>query len=139
VGEEDHMRGILVGALIVAAALTCPADLLYAQAPAPDWRESFRAHDKNGDGRIDRAEFQNWIVDGFYFRDTGRKGYLVQADLQGAASPEVFKAMNRKGDGKLTLNEYLNALFQDFTAADRNQDGALTQAEIEAYIPQARK
>jgi Ca2+-binding EF-hand superfamily protein len=110
-----------------------------AQAPAPDWREGFRAHDKNGDGRIDRAEFQDWVADGFYFRDKGHKGYLVQADLQGAASPELFKAMNRKGDGKLTLNEVLNALFQDFAAIDANQNGFITVEEIEAYIKQVQK
>lgn len=133
------MRRILVTVLIVAATFAClPAPGL-AQAPAPDWREGFRAHDKNGDGWIDRAEFQNWIVEGFYFRDQGRKGYLAPADLQGTASPEVFKAINRKGDGKLTMNEYLNALFQDFAAADVDQTGALTMQEIEVYIKQTRK
>ena len=78
-------------------------------------------------------------MEGFYFRDKGHKGYLVQADLQGAASPEVFKAINRKGDGKLTMNEYLNALFQDFAAIDVNQNGAITMQEVEVYIKQARK
>jgi Ca2+-binding EF-hand superfamily protein len=128
------MGRILVTALIVAAALACLAGPALAQIPAPDWREGFRAHDKNGDGRIDRAEFQDWVVDGFYFRDKDRKGYLVQEDLQGKGSPEVFKAMNRKGDGKLTLNEFLNALFQDFAAIDVDQNGSITVAEIEAYI-----
>jgi hypothetical protein len=109
------------------------------QTAGPDWKAGFKAHDRNGDGQIDRAEFQNWVVDGFYFRDQGRKGYLAQADLQGTISPAVFKAINRKGDGRLTLNEYLNALFQDFAAADSTQDGALTQEEIAAYIQQAKK
>lgn len=133
------MGRILVTALIVAAALACLAGPALAQIPAPDWREGFRAHDKNGDGRIDRAEFQDWVVDGFYFRDQGRKGYLVQADLQGMASPEVFKAMNRKGDGKLTLREYLNALFQDFAAIDVNQNGSITVQEIEVYVKRSGK
>ena len=128
----------LVMALIVATALACLAGPVLAQAPTLDWREGFRAHDKNHDGRIDRAEFQEWIVDAFYFRDKGRKGYLVQADLPGA-SPERFKAMNRTGDGKLTMSEYLNALFQDFTAADGNGDGALTQDEVAGYIQQIAK
>jgi hypothetical protein len=135
----EYMRRILVAALIVAAAFAGLESPGFAQAPAPDWREGFRAHDKNGDGRIDRAEFQNWVVDGFYFRDQGRKGYLVQSDLQGTASPEVFKALNRKGDGKLTLNEYLNALFQDFSAIDVNQNGSITTQEIEAYIKRVQK
>jgi Ca2+-binding EF-hand superfamily protein len=133
------MRRILFGALIVAAAFACLVGPVLAQTPAPDWKASFRAHDKNGDGHIDRAEFQNWVVDAFYFRDAGRKGFLVQADLQGTASPEVFKSINRKGDGKLTLNEYLNALFQDFAAADADQTGALTIEEIETYIKRPGK
>jgi Ca2+-binding EF-hand superfamily protein len=133
------MGRILVTALIVAAALACLAGPALAQIPAPDWREGFRAHDKNGDGRIDRAEFQNWVVDAFYFRDAGRKGYLVQADLQGLASPAVFQALNRKGDGKLTLREYLNALFQDFAAIDVDQNGSITVQEIEVYVKRSGK
>ena len=133
------MSRLLVMALLVVAALAGFAVPGLAQTPAPDWREGFRAHDKNGDGRIDRAEFQEWIVDGFYFRDQGHKGYLVQADLQGTASPEVFKAINRKGDGKLTLSEYLNSLFQDFAAIDVHQNGSITVEEIEAYIKRPGK
>jgi len=133
------MRRILWGALFVAVALACLAGPVLAQFPAPDWREGFRAHDKNGDGRIDRAEFQNWVVDAFYFRDAGRKGYLVQADLQGLASPAVFQALNRKGDGKLTLREYLNALFQDFAAIDVDQNGSITVQEIEVYVKRSGK
>jgi Ca2+-binding EF-hand superfamily protein len=133
------MGRFLVTALIVAAAFTCLVSPAPAQVTAPDWREGFRAHDKNGDGLIDRAEFQDWIVEGFYFRDKGHKGYLAQADLQGVASPEVFKAINRKGDGKLTINEYLNALFQDFAAIDANQNGVISMQEVEVYIKQVRK
>jgi len=133
------MGRIFVTALLVAVALACVAGSVPAQVSTPDWKEGFRAHDKNGDNRIDRAEFQNWVVEGFYFRDKGHKGYLVQTDLQGAASSEVFKAINQKGDGKLTMNEYLNALFQDFAAIDVNQNGAITMQEIEVYIKQVRK
>jgi Ca2+-binding EF-hand superfamily protein len=133
------MGRILVRALIVAAAVACLAGPGLAQVSPPDWKEGFRAHDKNGDGLIDRAEFQNWVVEGFYFRDKGHKGYLVQADLQGAASPEVFKAINHKGDGKLTMNEYLNALFQDFAAIDTNQNGSITIQEVEVYIKRTGK
>ena len=133
------MREVLLGVLMVSMVFVCLPGPVFVQAQTPDWREGFRVHDKNGDGRIDRAEFQNWIVDGFYFRDQGRKGYLVQADLQGTASPEVFKAINRKGDGKLTLGEYLNALFQDFAAIDVNQNGAITAQEIETYIKRVQK
>ncbi|HSB82279.1 MAG TPA: EF-hand domain-containing protein [Candidatus Methylomirabilis sp.] len=129
------MRRSLWWALTVATAVVVFAGPADAQAPVrPDWKESFRMHDKNGDGRIDRAEFQNWMVDTFYFRDTNHKGYLVSSDLQGVRAPELIKAMNRKSDGKLTLSEFLNALFQDFAAIDVNGNGSITIEEIEAYI-----
>jgi Ca2+-binding EF-hand superfamily protein len=133
------MGRFFVTALIVAATLACLFGPVLAQVTAPDWKEGFRAHDKNGDKRIDRAEFQEWVVEGFYFRDKGHKGYLVQADLEGLASPEVFRALNRKGDGKLTMSEYLNALFQDFVAIDVDRNGSITVEEIEVYIKQAKK
>jgi hypothetical protein len=132
------MRRILWAPLILATSLACLPGSVRAQAPTPDWREGFRAHDTNHDGRIDRAEFQAWVVDGFYFRDKGHKGYLVQSDLPGPPE-ERFKAMNRKGDGKLTMHEYLNALFLDFVAADVNGDGALTQDEVAVYVQQVKK
>ena len=129
------MRRSLFAALIVATTLVIFAVPAGAQAPGqPDWKESFRLHDKNGDGRIDRAEFQEWMEDVFFFRDTNHKGYLVQSDMQGMVSSEVFKAMNRKGDGKLTMQEFLNGLFKDFDAIDVPGDGFITIAEVEAYI-----
>jgi Ca2+-binding EF-hand superfamily protein len=133
------MQRYLLGALIVATALVCLFAPALAQVPTADWREGFRAHDKNGDGRIDRAEFHDWMVEAFYFRDKGHKGYLVPADLQGTVSSEVFKAINRKGDGRLTMREYLNALFQDFAVMDVNHNGAVTAEEIDAYIKRAAK
>jgi Ca2+-binding EF-hand superfamily protein len=133
------MGRFFVTALTVAATLACLFGPVLAQVTAPDWKEGFRAHDKNGDKRIDRAEFQEWVVEGFYFRDKGHKGYLVPADLEGLASPEVFRALNRKGDGKLTMSEYLNALFQDFVAIDVDRNGSITVEEIEVYIKQAKK
>ncbi len=100
----------------------------------PNWKERFQAHDRNGDGRIDREEFQQWMVEVFYYHDKSHKGYLVSADVQGAMRPEAFKAANRKGDGKLTLPEFLNAVFQDFETADVNRNGALTIEEFEKYF-----
>src|SRR5262249_15233274 len=127
---------------VLTAILACSlaAGLAHAQTNLrPDWREQFRAHDTNGDARIDRAEFQEWMVDVFYQRDQSRKGYLTIDDVRGSMTPEVFKAMNRRGDGKLTLAEFLNALFQDFQAIDTGREGSITIEEIEVYVRQAPK
>ena len=131
-------------ALIVATVLALgfvggPVLAQTAPQARPDWKERFRSHDRNGDGRIDRAEFQEWMVEVFFFRDTNHKGYLVLEDVRGRMSPETLRAINLKGDGKLTQAEFLNAVFRDFEAADVNTDGALTMEEIEAYISRSGK
>jgi EF hand len=130
------MRVTLRG-VVLAATLACSlaGGLAWAQtAPPPDWRERFRAFDENGDGRIDRAEFQEWMVDAFFHRDRNKKGYLTEEDLRGVMTPEIFKALSRKGDGKLWLPDFLNAMFQDFQAMDTDGVGSITMQQIDAYI-----
>jgi Ca2+-binding EF-hand superfamily protein len=125
-------RCLIVGA---ALAASLSGGLLEAQTSLrPDWKDRFRAHDVNGDGRIDRAEFQEWMVEVFFHRDQGRKGYLTIDDVRGSMTPEVFKALDRKPDGKLGLSEFLNAMFQDFQAIDTGREGSITIEEIEVYI-----
>jgi hypothetical protein len=127
--------GFLLVVLVLAMGLA--GGLALAQSPVggqADWKARFQNHDRNKDGRIDRAEFQEWMTEVFYIRDQGHKGYLVIEDVREYMRSEVFRAVNRKGDGKLTLQEFLNALFVDFDAADVSRNGALTVVEIEAYI-----
>ena len=131
-------------ALVVAFVLTLGllGSLALAQTAIqaqPDWKARFASYDRNKDGRIDRAEFQEWMTDVFYLRDKDHKGYLVLEDVRGVMAPETLKAINRKGDGKLSLQEFLNATFQDFAAIDVNQDGSVTMEEIEGYIKKAGK
>jgi Ca2+-binding EF-hand superfamily protein len=126
--------------LVSIAALICSllGGLAEAQTTLrPDWKERFRAHDTNRDGRVDRAEFQEWMVDVFFQRDQGRKGYLTLDDVRGSMTPEVFRAMNQRGDGKLWLPEFLNALFEDFRAIDTEQVGSITVEQIDAYVRRA--
>jgi Ca2+-binding EF-hand superfamily protein len=116
-------------------AIFAPAVLRPASASAqtgPPLKERFVGVDKNRDGKMDREEFHQAVVESFYFRDKDRNGYLVIAELS-EASPDAFKAANRKGDGRLTLQEFVNALFIDYDRADTDKDGSLTFAEIEVY------
>lgn len=123
--------------VVIVLVLGLAAGLALAQTPIAgqtDWKARFQAHDRNKDGRVDRAEFQEWMTEVFYMRDKDHKGYLVIEDVRDQMKLEVFKAVNRKGDGKLNLQEFLNALFVDFSAADVNGNGGLTVEEIEVYI-----
>ena len=135
------MNRTIVGIVSLAAVCACLAAPAAAQqTPAtPDWKAGFKTHDTNHDGRIDRGEFQAWMVDVFFLRDTNHKGYLVYADVQDAMTPENFKAHDLSGNGKITLPEFLNSTFQDFAAADVRGNGALTMEEIQAYISRPNK
>ena len=106
--------------------------------PSPDLKEWFQLHDRNGDGKIDRGEFQEAVVEAFYLRDKSKSGYLTLEELQGA-SPEAVKAASRSHDNRLTLDEYVNALFKDFAAADTDGDGKLSIEEVDVYIRTNRR
>ncbi len=101
--------------------------------PPQTVRDWFQRYDRNGDGKIDREEFQQGVVEAFYFRDKNKSGYLTVEELQGA-SPEAVKAASRSRDGRLSLDEYVNALFKDFEAMDTDGDGKLTLEEIDIYV-----
>jgi len=131
------MRFVCRTLLLATAALTLAVGATRVGAQTgtvpPDLRAAFKAADKNGDGRLDREEFRQAVIEGFYFRDKERKGYLT-ADQLPEASPEAFKAANVKQDGRLSLQEEVNALLKDFEAADVDKDGTLTYEELEAYV-----
>jgi Ca2+-binding EF-hand superfamily protein len=131
--------GILL--LAIAALTLAPgATRVGAQTGTvpPDLRAAFKAADKNGDGRLDREEFRQAAIEGFYFRDKERKGYLT-ADQLPEASRAAFNAANVKRDGRLSLQEEVNALLKDFVAADVDKDGTLTYEELGAYVKRSSR
>jgi Ca2+-binding EF-hand superfamily protein len=126
-----------VTAVSALGLLLLDGSALAQTRPAPDAKAWVQRHDKNGDGKIDREEFHQAVVEAFFFRDKDKSGYLTIVELEGA-SPEAIKAASRKGEGRLTLQEFVNAVFKDFEAADTDHDGLLTVEEIEIYIRSAR-
>ena len=131
--RETRMTRALVGIGALCLALGLGAGPLLAQTPmTPEMKERLKKADKNGDGKIDRAEFQELVIEGFFFMDSQRRGYLVITEIRGM-SPEAFRAADKNGDGRLSLEEYLNAMFKDFDAADRDHDGSVTVDELDIY------
>lgn len=122
-------------ALAFALGVLVPAGVSMAQTapPRPDVKTWVQQHDRNGDGKLDRGEFQGAVVESFYFRDKNRRGFLTIEELKDG-SPEALRAVRRKASGQITLQEYVNALFRDFEVADTDQDGLLAVEEIEIYI-----
>jgi Ca2+-binding EF-hand superfamily protein len=96
-----------------------------------------REHDKNGDGRIDREEFHQAVIEAFFLRDVNKDGFLTVEELV-VITPEARNLLRSKPDGKMSLAEFLNALHKDFTAADANDDCLLSAEEIEIYMRRGR-
>jgi Ca2+-binding EF-hand superfamily protein len=128
------------GLLTVAMALgflLAGAPAATQTVPAPDVQTWMKKYDRNEDGKLDRGEFHQAVVEAFFFRDRDKSGYLAVTELK-EASPEALKAIKRKSDTRISLEEYVNALFKDFEAADTDGDGVLIVVEIEQYRRAAR-
>lgn len=121
------------GVIAMLGVLALAGGVLAQAPPPPDAKTWVREHDKNGDGRIDREEFHQAVIEAFFLRDVNKDGFLTVEELV-VITPEARNLLRSKPDGKMTLAEFLNALHKDFTAADANDDGLLTAEEIELYM-----
>jgi Ca2+-binding EF-hand superfamily protein len=125
--------------MLIAAVVTGTA--AYSVAAEQMTREEVMATaDKNHDGRIDREEYNQRLIEVFFFADIDKDGKLSFTELQAVvvdADPQRFKAADSDGDGKLALYEYLYVLHADYTTADKNRDGVLDIEEVGAMT--ARK
>jgi hypothetical protein len=129
-----HVRRIRSGLILVVAFVL--AACTHGQTPgssrASGPSPAFRATDANGDGRIDRAEYHQRMMDNFFLQDADKDGYLTANELS-HATPEAIGAADGDSDGKLSAQEYVNERFKEFEAADRNRDGALSHEEVDVY------
>ena len=125
------------GVTAMLGVLALAGGVLAQAPPPPDAKTWVREHDKNGDGRIDREEFHQAVIEAFFLRDVNKDGFLTVEELV-VITPEARNLLRSKPDGKMTLAEFLNALHKDFAAADANDDGLLTAEEIELYMRKGR-
>jgi Ca2+-binding EF-hand superfamily protein len=122
------------GAMITGAL----AMLLLAPRPAgaADPRATFDVLDENGDGVVNRQEFQRRKTEVFFLRlprlseDTS----VELADTQ--LSPEAFREADINGDGKLSGSEFIQASFAQFETYDANHDQKITFEEFETAARQ---
>jgi hypothetical protein len=122
-----HGRTLVAPLAVIVLAAACGG---LAQAPSPS--PAFQASDTNGDGRIDRAEYDAHARSVFSSLDRDKDGVLTGSELPDVAA-EAIRAADGDSDGKLTVIEYMNQRFRELEAADRNRDGVLTWSEVEGY------
>jgi hypothetical protein len=127
-----HRDGRLLAAILAVIVLHA-ASCAPTQTPQPpDPTPKFRAIDTNGDGQIDRAEYDRHARDEFSSLDRDKDGYLTRSELA-EVTDEAIRAADGDSDGRLTVIEYMNERLREFSAADRNRDGVLTRAEVDGY------
>ena len=83
------------------------------------------AIDTNGDGVVDKAEFDAFVASSFAKLDANGDGYVTVVEGTVVMTPEQFAAANSNGDGGLSAEEFAAASAADFAAADRDGDGML--------------
>lgn len=104
-----------------------------AEAPAKpqDPKVAFAETDQNADGRIDRREFHERVVEIFFHGDSDKDGYLNQEELVAAVVfPEDFDGADRDDDGRISLYEFIDVRFATFDEVDDDGDGLLTVEEV---------
>lgn len=89
------------------------------------------AADTNGDGGIDHAEYQQRMVDVFYFADSDRDGYLVGIEIvrTGRENPA---AGDTDGDDRVSIKEFVDESFDRFEGADTDDNEELSIEEVRA-------
>ena len=90
----------------------------------PQHRASRRI-DANGDGAVDKAEFDAFVAGSFTTLDANGDGFVTLAEATVVMTPEHFAAANTNGDDGLSQEEFTAAAAADFAAADQDGDGML--------------
>lgn len=94
--------------------------------------------DRDGDGRVTRAEFEAGVTHSFELADTQHRGslsYIGFADWaetwlgNRTALPSPFE-VDTDGDNRITLAELLTRFDQFFTRFDVNKDGVIVRSEL---------
>jgi Ca2+-binding EF-hand superfamily protein len=138
-----HTLSICVAAAALLGGLALAGDQPHGDGP----RDEMRA-DKDGDGRVSRAEADAAAAERtsewFTKLDLNKDGYVTQEETREAretrrtnmreAFDERFKAADANSDGSLSLDEVqadMPKLAERFTAIDKDKNGLLSKEELQ--------
>lgn len=88
--------------------------------------------DINNDGKIDRQEFENRIIEIFQSTDKDSDQRLTIPEL-GTVNEKVFQEADKNKNKKLNLKEYIRFRFADFERVDRDNDSLITPRELQDW------
>jgi len=100
----------LAGALALSAAATA---------------QGLPAMDANGDGAVDRAEFDAYVQASFTTMDANGDGYITEAESAAYMPADLYASANTNGDDGISLQEYQAQGDKDWAGADGDGDGIL--------------
>ena len=104
-------------------------DILLAPDTKHDPRETFKVVDKDGDGKITRAELRVRIMTVFSKKDIDRDFKLAPNEIP-AINSEALKTADMNNDGTLSAFEFNQADFTKFEYFDTSKDGVITLDEV---------
>jgi Ca2+-binding EF-hand superfamily protein len=107
-----HWPGFFMGACLALAA--------GAQAQVRASGDYLARMDRDGDGRVSLAEYQDWLSYAFDAMDRDHDGMLTTAELPGGRGATITRAQHRA------------RLAAAFARQDRNHDGFLDAGELAA-------
>jgi hypothetical protein len=120
---KDRRTGILVGALVVAAALMVVSPG-FAQPGGGGNPDIVGDWDADGDGKVTRAEWQRTDA---LFDEYDKNGNDV-IDMDERPAMPTDELMDADGDGKVSAAEFVGPA-DFFKQMDKNGDGFLTKDE----------
>lgn len=83
------------------------------------------AIDANGDGTVDKAEFDAFVAAAFDRLDVNADGYVTIKEGTAVMTPDQFAAINANSDDGVSREEFTAQVLKDFAAADKDGNGVL--------------
>ena len=123
---------VFIGAGADAGGGLSMLDIIALKPKADDPKQSFAIADKNGDGRVTRAEYRVRIMDVFDNKDLDRDFALSENEIP-ILKQSIFAAADIDGNGKLSAYEFQQADFAKFENFDENKDSVVTFEELLSF------
>lgn len=131
VREGRIVRSASISFLVLVLGLVQGPARAGQQGVSYDPRVAHAEADSNGDGKVDRAEFHERMVEVFFHGDRDKDGYMTWAELEKTVVfPDDFRGADRNGDGRISLHEFIRVRFGDYDVVDTDGDGLLSVKEV---------